>query len=425
MKWWRRKKVDRGRWEFVSCLTEVSKKPLANPGRGWYTVYSFRVSETPDVEALSWCIDPNDRLALVLLDIGECSKTDLTEAMLAHVRQIFEFFIARGLELIVRPVYDTEGKGMEKEPPFLDQIQRHMEQLGSIFHRYADNICTLQGLLIGSWGEMHDSRHLTEKKLKELAETLWKATEGSCYIAVRTPWQKRLLEGCCVPSERIGLFNDGLFGSDTHLGSFGSQTNTEKRGEPWQPELELSYLEQNSRQTPNGGEAVYGGQADSAQTLDTLKRMHITYLNRTYDDRLLKQWKQQGLYDEVGLRLGYRFAITGAWMEDDILCIEGINEGFANLYQAAHVSLLAAWLPEKEAGPAQETVIELQDDPRSWESGQVFCIKVRLPEPEEGIGTLRLFLELRQENGEYIRFANESAENRLYLGFARRWRSDL
>lgn len=60
--------------------------------------------------------------------------------------------------MILRVCYDTEGKGMEREPQRIFVVQRHMQALGSLAERYADAILTVQGVFVGSWGEMHTSR---------------------------------------------------------------------------------------------------------------------------------------------------------------------------------------------------------------------------------------------------------------------------
>lgn len=62
--------------------------------------------------------------------------------------------------MILRVCYDTEGKGMEREPQRIFVVQRHMQALGSLAERYADAILTVQGVFVGSWGEMHTSRFL-------------------------------------------------------------------------------------------------------------------------------------------------------------------------------------------------------------------------------------------------------------------------
>ena len=73
--------------------------------------------------------------------------------------------------MILRVCYDTEGKGMEREPQRIFVVQRHMQALGSLAERYADAILTVQGVFVGSWGEMHTSRFLRPDQICLLAQT--------------------------------------------------------------------------------------------------------------------------------------------------------------------------------------------------------------------------------------------------------------
>ena len=73
-----------------------------------------------------------------------------------------------------------------------------------------------------------------------------------------------------------------------------------------------------------------------------LERMHISYLNSTYDLRRLEQWKAETVEDESGLeaigkRLGYRFVVEGVEFvsEREELQITLENKGFAELTEEA------------------------------------------------------------------------------------------
>lgn len=68
-----------------------------------------------------------------------------------------------------------------------------------------------------------------------------------------------------------------------------------------------------------------------------LERMHISYLNSTYDLRRLEQWKAETVEDESGLeaigkRLGYRFVVEGVEFvsEREELQITLENKGLQN-----------------------------------------------------------------------------------------------
>ena len=134
------------------------QKPYIAPGRGWYHIYTFRLGR-PEEVSLDWLPDyPGETLALVRLDIRDYASRELDTLALDFAEQIFRAFQERKKEMILRVCYDTEGKGMEREPQRIFVVQRHMQALGSLAERYADAILTVQGVFVGSWGEMHTSR---------------------------------------------------------------------------------------------------------------------------------------------------------------------------------------------------------------------------------------------------------------------------
>ena len=122
MKWFRKKKA------FEPADLEESTEYPANPDCGWYEIYTFQIENSIDPEELKWSLHEEERLALVLLDIGTYRNTALGEAELEHLRQILRFFAQYKKGVIFRPVYDTQGKGMEREPDHLEQVLQHLGQ---------------------------------------------------------------------------------------------------------------------------------------------------------------------------------------------------------------------------------------------------------------------------------------------------------
>ena len=86
---------------------------------------------------------------------------EIPKEALLHIGQILEFFRRNGKEMILRFVYDNEGKGMEREPLTVSMVKRHMEQIGGAIRPYMEDILVLQGIFVGNWGEMHGSKLAT------------------------------------------------------------------------------------------------------------------------------------------------------------------------------------------------------------------------------------------------------------------------
>ena len=233
--------------KFHKASMEEALEKVVNPGTGWYHLYTFDATcATP----VLYVACEEEEIVLLLIDIGGFRGKELSTEALMSIRQIFHFFKEKQKDMIVRFVYDTEGKGMEKEPESGEIVLEHIRQLGAVIREYQSSILTVQGLLVGSWGEMHDSKFLTKKWLIRLAKEMLEATDYQCNLAVRKPAQLRCIEGEIgeKAKEKLTLFNDGIFGSETDLGTYGSSLEDRMR--------ELSWIEENLRDGYIGGEAL-------------------------------------------------------------------------------------------------------------------------------------------------------------------------
>ena len=465
--------------KFQKNRLHESLEQIKNPGRGWYRIYTYDLAqELPEL----YIACEEETLALLLIDIGAFKNERISESALVYLEKILEFFEKNEKKVILRPVYDTTGHGMEREPGTLQIVKEHMQQLGEVIERYAENILVVQGIMVGDWGEMHGSKFLSDKHLKELTKEYITAMNQSCYLAVRTPRQWKTAAESMDTHMRncLVLFNDGIFGSETDLGTYAS-SDKRKQDLKWQYDS-LGY-------GPVGGEAVADvrisgispGQdialdtmwdngnmsfaepvdLDKNSVMDALRKMHVTYLNSMHDQKLLDQWKAQtmkwngsmiSVYDYIGLHLGYRFIVRDAtWTavektvpggglrkhfmgkKEKILEVTVENSGFADLYEEVECIIYVKTsdggshiCPETET----ESMIEItrpECDARTWKSGTTTKIKIPADilepyiEPEQDIQNgIKIYLQLRRKrDGMNIRFANADADNGVLLGIFR------
>ena len=465
--------------KFQKNRLHESLEQIKNPGRGWYRIYTYDLAqELPEL----YIACEEETLALLLIDIGAFKNERISESALVYLEKILEFFEKNEKKVILRPVYDTTGHGMEREPGTLQIVKEHMQQLGEVIERYAENILVVQGIMVGDWGEMHGSKFLSDKHLKELTKEYITAMNQSCYLAVRTPRQWKTAAESMDTHMRncLVLFNDGIFGSETDLGTYAS-SDKRKQDLKWQYDS-LGY-------GPVGGEAVADvrisgispGQdialdtmwdngnmsfaepvdLDKNSVMDDLRKMHVTYFNSMHDQKLLDQWKAQtmkwngsmiSVYDYIGLHLGYRFIVRDAtWTavektvpggglrkhfmgkKEKFLEVTVENSGFADLYDEAECIIYVKTsdggshiCPETET----ESMIEItrpECDARTWKSGTTSKIKIPADilepyiEPEQDIQNgIKIYLQLRRKrDGMNIRFANADADNGVLLGIFR------
>lgn len=389
---------------FQPALFQEEKKAVRNPGRGFYEIHTFALGAGGDhglpwdLENLRWCIKEGHSLALVLLDIKKARDRELTDEELKCVDSLLAAFDALDVDVILRPVYDREGRGIENEPALLSRVVRHMEQLSPVIMAHRKKILLIQGLLVGSWGEMHTSKFLHPQALESLADVWLESTD--LYLAVRTPAQHRLLsEG--GENKRLALYNDGLFGSETDMGTYADY------------EKDIAYLYERCGHVPNGGEAVSGaGYPEPEAVIKRLRQLHLSYLNSAHDVKMLDHFRMlryrgESLYDYIEAHLGYRFVIRkaeGKLKNGELnLRIEIENTGFGNLCQEALLSLVL-----EEDGERREQ--SLAEDPRRWEPGARVAVEAKLT-PRTGV---ILYLWLRRKwDGKTLQFANQGQKEGL------------
>ena len=169
-----------------------TREPLRNPARGWYQIHTFLVDREPDLEELTWCLNPEDALVLLLFDIGGYRDRNLDQEALGRMARVLEFFARRNYDCVVRAVYDHEGRAPEREPFFFAQVLAHLEQVAGVLKPFSC-VFVYQGMLVGSWGEMHSSRFLSRERLGKMAEVLQNCRGEETWLAVRRPVQWRQL----------------------------------------------------------------------------------------------------------------------------------------------------------------------------------------------------------------------------------------
>lgn len=432
-----------------------------NPSKGWYGLYPFVISEEPDFDNLVWSLADGDVIALVRIDIGRRQPgvgtgSPFTDAELDRADRILTWFEKHSREVILRITYDTEGKGMEHEPSLIKNVAVHMRQLGPVIAAHADNIIVHQGIFVGSWGEMHDSKFLSENAVCELYETLVSACGNKVRIAVRTPMQHRFImkyltrymgtgnadtdtDNAYMDTDilRPALYNDAILSSENDMCTYAGGRTV------W-----ADYQDEVCTYAVCGGEAIHDNPLnDYDNAVKELANMHITYLNRQYDTAVLDKWRSNNGYDYIGTHLGYRFVVTDTAVGRDAeeetgsktqtgvgsiyINVRIANRGFACVYD--RVRLLAEFRG-KDGGCISRA--EVMSDMSRIKPGDECTAAIRLPQeysymPEvheremhqmdddsfnsEALATLWLRLE-RVKDAKVLGFANEGAGAALLVG---------
>ncbi len=408
---------------FKSNIAPEAHLSYPNPGRGWYRNYRHIVGQEVPVDEWRMELDPSESLALIMLDLCNYRQDKLDETALSNISQVLAFFAENDKELLLRFTYDSKGGALMNEPTVITTIMDHMSQVQPLLKQYQDIIFCIQGFFVGPWGEMHSSRFVTLASLKVLWAKMQEIAPEGCFFGVRKPSQWRSLED---RTGRLCLFNDGILGSDTDLGTYL----------PDELYQELDFVDELCQRVPNGGEVVAKDVTyTTGQELARLRKLHISFLNCTYDKAVLNRWKELSIsakealwngasvYDYVGQHLGYRFVVESVSLKKpsllakDKACQLNLsikNSGYANLYQEAKLDLVF------EASQESTFTQPIDADSRQWACNESCALSVELDEailkqlPAEGC---RLYLALaRKKDGRPIVFANEGSDGRTYLG---------
>lgn len=385
---------------------------LGNPYRGFYAICRL-YAQSPILDEKNIPVteyQPPEGHTLVLLEINLQHFSDqmLSAQALENISSAFRHFADMNLAMIVRFVYDWEGQGALKEPASLSVILQHMGQLSPLLMQYGPHIYILQGLFIGSWGEMHNTRYTAQRHLIALAEQLAACSSPYTYIAIRCPNQWRTIFRCYSPlslgearrngmQSRFCLFNDAIMGSETDMGTYGSLSRSLSAS--YSDKLnrydEILFQSQLCRYVPNGGEVLHASPLnDFKPAIRTLEAMRVSYLNCNYDPAVLEKWakghncphpfKKQNDLEYISARLGYRFALQKSEVHVTqnrlMVRLSLANQGFAPCYRPLNVHLQLT-----DAEGRLLTAHPVEADTRAWLPETPICFSADFPLPENAL----------------------------------------
>lgn len=401
-------------WETAVSVDSFSESaaPLSNPDRGTYLIYGFAITDQninySTLVADKFKNDRSNTLAMIQINLRNYSNGEISEAGLEHIAELFGALRSvTGKRLLVRFLYDWDGKNLSTEPESLDIILAHIRQLAPILRNNSDQIFVVQGLFLGNWGEMNGSKFLKNDNYKLLTNALTSATDDSTFLAVRMPAQWRAItELADITADsltghpyawRFSLYNDGIMGNEGDYGTYGTRSRAEAGDFTlWNRSEELAFQNQLCSYVPNGGEVIINNTFnDYENALPTLRQMHITYINEDYDRKVFQKWEQtvisngsvyDGLdgYTYIKRHLGYRLLINSADMayhvEDDSMTfrVDMQNTGFAPLYGSKEGRLILHHTQNNVyyLYPFEENITALS---RTGSEADIFSLQLRLP----------------------------------------------
>lgn len=324
---------------------------------------------------------------------------------------------AAGFKLIPRFAYNfpTNDDYEQSRDASLEWVLTHIEQLSPVLQEHADVVAHLEAGFIGAWGEWHSSSNgLIDTPVRGVNEAtsavldaLLNALPETRQIALRYPLLKQQLFGMSPLDEtiaysgnaqaRIGAHEDCFLASDTNWGTY-----LDADVEP-QIEAFKTFLSADNRFVVQSGETCNADEEAQPyigceNAMLDLERLHWSSINIDYHEDVLDLWHEEGCFEAIARRLGYRLVLEQAQVPRAVEAgksmtveLEITNEGFASPYNARDFVLLLC----NDAGDIYLLDLAEMPDPRWWQAGEMASLVVDAVLPDNvPIGEYELLLSL-------------------------------
>ena len=390
--------------DFVSLKKiefEVDNEDFANPERGFFSHLEFKSSSKSWVTVSDVTLDAQRKLGRSLLYtiyyLDSFFESPISEDYLDYIRSNMQSLRDNGFKCVLRFAYKRSySENAHPWDPTWEVISGHIDQLKPIFEEYADVIFVLEAGFIGTFGEWYYTDHFNfdPKTVEEyvprrqLLDKLLAALPAKRQIAIRYPGAiikmlditpqdtltvKTAHDGSIL--SRLAHHNDCFVSSNNDVGTYVGL-------------VEREFVYANSRYTIWGGETCNVALAGHCEnSLEMCKKHHMTYLNDDYHKQVLARWKEEGCFDEIFHRIGYRLYIDRGFVTPNPekgkelrVALQIHNEGFSAPQNPRQVELVLVG-PMTVPGPVGSRVFKIDADPRFWFENieSTLDMKVNLP----------------------------------------------
>ena len=343
---------------------------IDNPDSGFYRPIYVRVTEN-GVSYNESIVNASTRLYHLRCDISAFSAAvngvadkPLTQAALGGLNDMLAYLRANDKNAVVRFAYDSEYRGEANKEPTLPVILQHVEQLCGVLDDYSATVTAVETGLIGPWGEMHTSAIANAEHITPIVDAFLTRL-SNVPVLVRTPKMiydyigitgddaEDYVVGASDNAYYLGLYNDGYLGSDTDLDTYADR------------DRDIAFLSGQTAHLPFGGEVTVPDSAlhDIDVCVPEMFRIHLSYLNLEWDNRVIDKWKNslytsdsgddkayygKTAFEYISNRMGYRFVIKKSiiGVNDDAsevrVELDLENVGFGNMNKRKRAALVFA-----------------------------------------------------------------------------------
>lgn len=379
---------------------QADPSDFLNPERGFY---NFTVLLNAD-DLSSIRADSGHTLVYSYVRLDAYRAAPLPQSLLDDIDTKLAVVRRDGLKIVLRFAYNEDESGLDAPS---SRIVEHINQLAPVLQANVDVILALQAGFIGAWGEWHSSSSGNETPAARAAvlEALHDALPAERQVLLRYPGD--IIEQFPMPlpaaerftttdRARTGHHNDCFLANEHDAGTYFP---------PSEKPTFFDYLDDATPGMMVGGETCAVTPAeqrtDCTTALDELARFGWTFLNHDWWPTAIERWENEGCYDSIRKRLGYRFRLTeGTFPETTApgepvsVTLSVTNDGFAGLRNPRNVELV---LRPVGGGTARRLPADVGGDPRLIfpDGGETATVTLTAPLPSDlPIGDYDLLLNL-------------------------------
>lgn len=388
---------------------------FSNPERGFITMIGGNLSSSNPygVKGQESTLDyhiSRDGISIVLvhyyLDKYK-STAAIPEKVLNAFDEDMQVLRNYGMKAIVRFSYvDNVSNETANDAPW-SISQQHIAQYKSHWQANADVIFCFQAGIVGAWGEWYYTKNYGNKvdtmnaARRQVVDAMLDAVPADRCIQLRTPLFKTTYMHDTYPltgttaykgdaRARLAHHNDAFLTGWDDMGTY-VDTATQK-----------PYLAQETLYVPIGGESCIDSEstakknASYAKTTAEMSRMHWTFIQNGFSEKVTGLWRENGTFDELNRKLGYRYQLVSGSYSDEVpqggqlvVNMQIKNVGYAPLYNERPAYIVLK-------GNNRTYSLRLQADPRRWlPNGVVSTVSEQVALPYDiPTGTYRLYLHL-------------------------------
>ena len=372
----------------VVDFSEISGDVI-NPERGFYYPYEGSGGSSLLSSASNVKSKRNQGHTVLYLQyvLKNYMDKDIPQSVLDNIQKDMDYLRAGGAKCVLRFCYKQSDKESAKPWDAEEKwVMRHIEQVKPILQKNEDVIMVYQAGYVGVWGEWYYTDHFGMKPKtyeeyqprRRVLDAMLSALPESRQVAVRTPDFKMNMYGIGLKDtlnaqtahsgttlSRIGGFNDCFMSSPDDWGTYGASSARAF----WNGDTRYTFMGGETcavQQDPSTGEDV----CNCTSSIKNMEDYHWTYLNISYNTKVLDKWKSGGCYDQVKRRLGYRIVLEKALHTPSAVAgkpykvvMQLRNDGFSAFQNPREARLVFISADGKEA------VFPLDSDPRTWHPG--------------------------------------------------------